>query len=43
MKQYWFEAILEQMRGSTSLGRGGVFSELKEQFPSGRTHGFQWE
>ena len=26
------ETILEQMWGSTSLGRGGAFSELKEQF-----------
>ena len=30
------------MWGSTSLGRGGVFSELREQFHSGRTPGFQW-
>ena len=34
VKQDWCEAILEQMRGSTSLGRGGVFSELKEQLHS---------
>ena len=31
VKQDWCEAILEYMWGSTSLGRGGVFSELKEQ------------
>ena len=37
VKRGWCEAILEQMWGSTSLGRGGVFSELKEQFRSGRT------
>ena len=42
VKQDRCEAILEQMWGSTSLGRGGVFSELKEQFRSGRTPGFQW-
>ena len=36
VKQDWCEAILEQMWSSTSLGRGGVFSELKEQFHSGR-------
>ena len=30
------------MWGSTSLGRGGVFSELKEQFRSGRTPGCPW-
>ena len=41
VKQDWCEAILEQMWGSTSLG-GGVFSELKEQFRSGRTPGCQW-
>ena len=29
--------------GSTSLGRGGAFSELKEQFHSGRTPGCQWD
>ena len=40
--QDWCEAILEQMWGSTSLGRGGVFSELKEQFHSCRTPGCQW-
>ena len=39
--QDWCEAILEQMWGSTSLCRG-VFSELKEQFHSGRTPGCQW-
>ena len=32
VKQDWCEAILEQMWWSTSLGRGGVFPELKEQF-----------
>ena len=37
--QDWCEAILEQMWGSTTLGRGGVFSELKEQFHSGRSLG----
>ena len=42
VKQDWCEAILGQMWGSTSLGRGGVFSELKEQFSSGRTPGCQW-
>ena len=41
-KQDWCEAILEQMWGSTSLGRGGVFSELREQFHSGRSLGCQW-
>ena len=40
MKQDWCGAILEQMWGSTSLGRGGVFSKLKEQFHSGRTPGW---
>ena len=39
VKRYWCEAILEQM---TSLCRGGVFYELKEQFHSGRTPGCQW-
>ena len=42
VKQDWCEAILEQMWGSTSLGRGGVFSELKEQFHRSRTPGCQW-
>ena len=42
VKQDWCEAILEQMWSSTSLGRGGVFSELKEQFHGGRTPGCQW-
>ena len=42
VKQDWCEAILEQMWRSTSLGRGGVFSELKEQFHSGTTPGCQW-
>ena len=42
VKQDWCEAILEQMWGSTSLGRGGVLSELKEHFYSGRTPGCQW-
>ena len=36
------EAILEQMWCSTSLGRGGAFSELKEQFHSGGTPGCLW-
>ena len=36
------ETILEQMWGSTSLGRGGAFSELKEQFHSGGAPGCQW-
>ena len=39
VKQDWCESILEQMWGSTSLGRGGVFSELEEQFHSGRSPG----
>ena len=43
VKLDWCEAILEQMWGSTSFGRDGVFSELKEQFYSGRTPGCQWE
>ena len=38
----WCETILAQMWGSTSLGRGGVFSKLEEQFRSGRTPGCQW-
>ena len=42
VKQGWCEAILEQVRGSTSLGRSDAFSELKEQFHSGRTPGCQW-
>ena len=42
VKYDWCEAILEQVWGSTSLGRGGVFSELKEQFHSGRKPGCQW-
>ena len=42
VKQDWCEVILKQMWGSTSVGRGGVFSELKEQFHSGRTPGCQW-
>ena len=42
VKQDWCETILEQMWGSASLGRGGVFSELKEKFRSGRTPGCQW-
>ena len=41
VKQDWCEVILEQMWGSTSLGRRGAFSELKEQFRSGRTPGCQ--
>ena len=32
VKKDWCEVNLEQMWGSTSLGRGGVFSELTEQF-----------
>ena len=28
--------------GFDGLGRGGVFSELKEQFHSGRSPGCQW-
>ena len=43
VKHDWCEAILEQMWGLTSLCRCGVFSELKEQFHSGRTPGCQWE
>ena len=42
VEQDWCETIAEQMWGSTSLGRGGAFSELKEQFRSGRTPGCQW-
>ena len=42
VKQDWCEANLEPMWGSTSLGSGGVFSELKEQFHSDRTPGCQW-
>ena len=42
VKQDWCEAILEHMWGSTSLGRGGVFFELKEQFHSGRSPECQW-
>ena len=42
VKQDWCEAILEQMGSSTILGRGGVFTELKEQFRSGRIPGCQW-
>ena len=42
VKQDWCEAILEQTWGSTSLGRGGVFSEWKEQSHSGRSPGCQW-
>ena len=32
----------DQMWGSTSLGRGGAFPDLKEQFRSARTPGCQW-
>ena len=42
VEQEWCETILEQTWGSTSLGRGGAFSDLKEQFDSGRTPGCQW-
>ena len=42
VEQDWCETILEQMWGSTSLSRGGAFSELKEQFRSGRTPRCQW-
>ena len=42
VKQDWCEATLEQVWGSTSLGRGGVFSKLKEEFHSGKTPGCQW-
>ena len=42
VKQDWCEAIFEQIWGSTSLCRGGVFTELKEQLHSGRTPGCQW-
>ena len=41
VEQVLCETILEQMWGS-SLGRGGPFSELNEQFQSGRTPGCQW-
>ena len=43
VEQDWCETILERMWGSTSLGRGGVFSELKEQFRRCRAPGCQWE
>ena len=39
LEQDWCETILEQMWGSKSFGRGGAFSDLKEQFHSGRTPG----
>ena len=42
VEQDWCETILEQMWGSTSLGRGGALSELNGQFHSGRTPGCQW-
>ena len=42
VKQDWCEVILEQMWGSTSLGRGGAFSDLKEKFHSARSPGCQW-
>ena len=42
VEQEWCETILEQMWGWTSLGCGGAFSDLKEQFRSGRTPGCQW-
>ena len=42
VKQDWCEAVLEQMWGLASLGRGGVFFELKEQIHSGRAPGSQW-
>ena len=39
VEQDWCDTILEQMWGSTSLGRGSAFSDLKGQFHSGRTPG----
>ena len=42
VEQDWSETILEQMRGSTSLGRGGALSELTELNHSGRRPGCQW-
>ena len=36
MRRFWSRC------GSTSLGRGGGFADLKEQFHSGRTLGCQW-
>ena len=42
VEQDWCETILEQMWGSTSLGHGGAFSDLKEEFRSVRTPGCQW-
>ena len=42
VEQDWCETILEQMWGSTSLGRCGAFSELTEKFHSGGTPGRQW-
>ena len=42
VKQDWCEVIVEQVWGSTSLGRGGVFSELKKHLRSGTARGCQW-
>ena len=41
VEQDWCETILEQMWGSTTLGRVGVFSELNEQFHRGGAPGSQ--
>ena len=38
----WCETILEQVWRSTSVGRGGGFSDLKERFHGGRTLGCWW-
>ena len=32
VEQDWCETIWEEVWGSTSLGRGGAFSDMKEQF-----------
>ena len=37
VEQDWCDTILEQMWGSTSLGRDGVFSYLKERSRGGNT------
>ena len=41
VEQDWCETNLGHVWGFASLGRGGAFSELKEQFRSGRTPGCQ--
>ena len=42
VQQGWCETIHDQVWGSTSLGRGGFFSDLKERFHGGRTPGRWW-